>query len=293
MTSSRRLLAGFLTALALTAFANPLQSQETAPPLAVPQTQEYPASLKKDDPVTLNFPHASVVDILTFYEQLTGKKLIRDSNLQGPELSVSAPGPLSRKDAVSLIESSLLLNGYTLVPVDAATVKILGPSRPPRSEGLPLYVEESQLPADGDKLVSFYKPLRFLSPGEAVQVIDGVIQRNAYGSIAPVPNTSAIVITEKTPVIRKALALLEIVDQAPSQIITEFIPLQRASADKVVETLGQMFGGGGGAVPAAPQGGGGQQQQGGGAPPSRREERPTCWPARPSSSPTSEPTVSS
>jgi type II secretion system protein D len=200
--------------------------------------------------------------VLVTYEKLTGKRIIRDSNLQGPELSILVTDPVSQQDAISLIESSLLLNGYTLVPVDNKTVKILGPSRPPRSEGLPLYLEESQLPADGDKLVSFYKPLKFLSPQEAISILQGVVQLNAYGSLVAIPNTGALVITDKTPIIRKAIALLDVVDHEPNQIITEFIPLQRASADKVVETLGQMFGsGGGGGAPATPQG---QPPQGGG-----------------------------
>jgi type II secretion system protein D len=81
-----------------------------------------------------------------------------------------------------------------------------------------------------------------------------VIQLNAYGSLVAVPNTSAIVITDKTPVIRKALALLDVVDREPSQIITEFVPLQRAAAEKVVETLNQMFGGGSSTGGQPPQG---------------------------------------
>jgi type II secretion system protein D len=215
-----------------------------------------------EEKVSIQFPHTSVSEVLTIYEKLTGKRLIRDSNLQGPELSILVADPIPRNEAVSLIESSLLLNGYTLVPVDSKTVKILGPSRPPRSEGLPLYLEESQLPADGDKLVSFYKPLRFLSPSEAIPILQGVVQLNAFGSLVAVPNTGSIVITDKTPIIRKALALLDVIDKEPNQIITEFIPLQRASAEKVVETLGAMFGGGSGG-----SGGGntaGQPPQGGG-----------------------------
>lgn len=231
--------------------------------IPIQTSQQQPPSVPREEGVSLHFPHTSVAEVLLSYEQLTGKRIIRDSNLAGPELSIMVSDLVPRKDAVSLIESSLLLNGYTLVPVDEKTVKILGPSRPPRSEGLPLYVEESQLPADGDKLVSFYKPLRFLSTTEAITILQGVVQPNAYGSLVGVPNTGAIVITDKTPVIRKAIALLDVVDHEPTQIITEFIPLERASADKVVETLGQMFGGstgsagGGGAPP--PQGG----QQGG------------------------------
>lgn len=231
--------------------------------LAALRAQQEPAP-SNEETISIQFPHTSVAEVLTVYEKLTGKRLIRDSNLSGPELSIMVTDPVPHKEAVSLIESSLLLNGYTLVPVDEKTVKILGPSRPPRSEGLPLYLEESQLPQDGDKIVSFYQPLRYLSPAEAVSIVQGVVQLNAYGSLVAVPNTSALVITDKTPIIRKAIALLQVVDREPSQIITEFIPLQRANAEKVVETLNQMFGagsggGGGGGAAQPPQGG---QQQG-------------------------------
>ena len=210
-----------------------------------------------EEGVSIQFPHTSVAEVLMTYEKLTGKRLVRDSNLAGPELSIMVADLIPRKEAISLIESSLLLNGYTIVPVDDKTVKILGPSRPPRSEGLPLYLEESQLPQDGDKIVSFYKQLNFLSPAEATSIVDGVVQRNAYGAIVQIPNASAIVITDKTPIIRKAIAILSVVDHEPSQIITEFVPLQRASAEKIVETLNQMFGGspGGGGTAAPPQGG--------------------------------------
>jgi len=216
-----------------------------------------PSTPSAEEGVSIQFPHTSVAEVLMTYEKLTGKRLVRDSNLAGPELSIMVADLIPRKEAISIIESSLLLNGYTIVPVDDKTVKILGPSRPPRSEGLPLYLEESQLPQDGDKIVSFYKQLNFLSPAEATSIVDGVVQRNTYGAIVQIPNTSAIVITDKTPIIRKAIAILSVVDHEPSQIITEFVPLQRASAEKIVETLNQMFGGspGGGGTAAPPQGG--------------------------------------
>ena len=226
-------------------------------PSRLPSAASQSAGISPEKMVSVQFPHASVVDVLGFYEELTGKHTIRDANLAGPELSIMVANEIPQREAIGLIESSLLLGGYTLIPVDEKTVKILGPSRPPRTEGLPLYLEESQLPQEGDKLVSFYKPLRFLGPDEAVTILQNYIQISPYTGLVPIPNTSAIVITEKTPVIRRALALLEIVDREPSQIITEFIPLQRANAEKVVETLNTMFAGsmGGSAHPAGqPQG---------------------------------------
>ncbi len=195
-----------------------------------------------NEKISMQFPHTSIMEILTLYEKLTGKRIIRDSNLSGPDLSIMITDPISKKEAINIMESSMLLNGYVLIPVDEKTVKVLGPSRPPRTEGLPLYLEESELPMSGDQLVSFYQPLHFLSTSEAITILQGVIQSNPFGSIVAVPNTSALVITDKTPVIKKSLALLRIIDHESSQIITEFISLERADAEKTVETLNQIFG---------------------------------------------------
>jgi type II secretion system protein D len=134
------------------------------------------------------------------------------------------------------------MNNYSIVPVDDQTIKILGPSRAPRTEGLPLLSEIQSLPADGDKVLSFYKPLSFISPEEAIAVVQGVVQINAYGSVVPVPNTNAIILTDKTPVIRKALGILDLIDVEPARVVTEFVQLQRANAERVVEILDEMFG---------------------------------------------------
>lgn len=206
---------------------------------ALPPPRPKEASVEN---VSLTFPRNSVLDILNFYETLTGKRIIRDSNLAGNELSILIAKPVSREDAIAIIESSLLMNNYSIVPVDAQTVKVLGPSRAPRTEGLPLYNSLAELPQDGDKVASFYKQLNFLSPDEAMAVIQGVVQINAYGSLVPVANTNALIITDKTPVIRKALGILELIDVEPAQVVTEFVQLERASSERVVEILNEMFG---------------------------------------------------
>jgi type II secretion system protein D len=225
--------------------AMPLVAQvpQVLPPGApVTPTLAPPAPAKQPESVSITFPRNSVLDVISFYETLTGKRIIRDSNLAGQELSIMVAKPVSREDAIGIIESSLLMNNYSIVPVDDQTIKILGPSRAPRTEGLPLLSEVQSLPSDGDKVLSFYKPLSFISPEEAIAVVQGVVQINAYGSVVPVPNTNAIILTDKTPVIRKALGILDLIDVEPARVVTEFVQLQRANAERVVEMLDEMFG---------------------------------------------------
>jgi len=246
--------------------ATPPAAPQPAVPPAAPVAPPVQGAGSTADQVNIQFPKTSVFEVLSLYETLTGKRMIRDSNLAGPELSIMVSQPVSRPEAIKLIESSLLLNGYSIVPVDDQTVKVLGPSRAPRTEGLPLYIESNALPKAGDQVVSFYKPLAFISPEEATTVLDQVVQRNAYGVIAAVPNTNAIIITDKTPVIRKALDVLALIDVEPAQVVTEFVPLLRANAERIVEILDDMFGkdepnqktGSPGNVQAAPPGPDGQ-----------------------------------
>lgn len=190
----------------------------------------------------ITFPKTSVFEVLTMYESLTGKRIIRDSNLSGPELSIVVAGPMPKSEAIRILESSLLLSGYSIIPVDERTVKVLGPSRAPRSEGLPLYTDETILPMLGDRVISFFKPLKFLAPADAIPVVQGVVQANAFGAITAAPSANAVIITDKTPVVEKALAVLELIDREPAQVVTRFVPLERANVEDVVELLDEMFG---------------------------------------------------
>ena len=232
-----------ITTLVLCAMPLGAQVPQVLPPGApVTPTLAPPSAPRPAESVSITFPRNSVLDVISFYETLTGKRIIRDSNLAGQELSIMVAKPVSREDAIAIIESSLLMNNYSIVPVDDQTIKILGPSRAPRTEGLPLISEIQSLPADGDKVLSFYKPLSFISPEEAIAVVQGVVQINAYGSVVPVPNTNAIILTDKTPIIRKALGILDLIDVEPARVVTEFVQLQRANAERVVEILDEMFG---------------------------------------------------
>ena len=196
------------------------------------------ASGQSEPTVQLTFPNTSVNEILSLYEVLTGKRLVRDSMLaQGQPLTIIVPGEVPRSEAIRLIEASLLLNGYSFVPVDDKTQKILGPAKFPRSEGIPIYSSPYMLP-DSDQVVSYFMKLNYLAPQEAAQLFSTFINPpKVYTSFTPVPNVQAVLITENVPVIQKLIALQAMVDVPPAQVMTEFISLKRADAEKVAELL--------------------------------------------------------
>ena len=78
-------------------------------------------------PDTIQFPNNPVSDFLMVYERLKGVTLIKDASLLagGANLSLTLNQPVSKAEAIRLIESTLLLNGYAFIAVDKNSVKVI------------------------------------------------------------------------------------------------------------------------------------------------------------------------
>lgn len=224
------------------------QMPPLTPPVVPPQPTQPSQPIQPPQPsrggetmVKLQYPNVPVDVILTVYEHLTGKQLIRDANLAGVNLSISAPNDLPKSQAIRLIEASLLLNGYAFVPAGENQVKILNSSaKSPRSEGVTLHATASTLP-EGETVASYFMQLTNITPDEALPVFSAHAQLHPYGSIVPVQNARALLITENSALIRQFITLRELIDVPPAQVITEFVQLRRANAERVAEAINKIL----------------------------------------------------
>ena len=132
----------------------------------------YCASPSAEEQITLQYPNNPVGDVLAIYEKLTGKVLVRDANLAGPNLNIVANESMPKSEAIRLIEAALLLNGYSLVPDGDNHVKVINATagKSPRSEGVPLYANPSAIPQD-NQVISYFMQFRFLASRRPVPSI--------------------------------------------------------------------------------------------------------------------------
>jgi len=203
---------------------------------ALPLAAQTPGA----DTVSVQLPNNPVTEVAGFYETLTGRRLILDSGLAGPNLSISVNQPVTKQEAIALIEAALILNGYTMIPVDDRTSKLLGPTKQARSESIPLYTDPSQLP-EGEGIVSYFMPFRYIKIDEAQNVFNMYVAIRSFGSIVPVPSVNALVITENLPLVRRMIGLKQLIDVQGGRTATEFVALQRADAERVAEILNKLF----------------------------------------------------
>ena len=78
-------------------------------------------------PDTIQFPNNPVSDFLVVYEKLKGVTLIKDASLLGggANLSLTLNQPVTKAEAIRLLESTLLLNGYVFIALDKNAVKVI------------------------------------------------------------------------------------------------------------------------------------------------------------------------
>lgn len=233
----------FLLAWSLSAIGCSKGLAQVPPPSAVPPAGgPFGVPFSDSASIKVNFPNTPVQAIIPFYTQLTGKKMILDSSLQGDSLRIIAPKPLSKKEAVAFIEATLLLNGYAVIPVDKDTVKLLHHSggKSPAAEYLQVFNSIKDLP-EGDQIVHFVMPLNHISADEASKAFQQVIKLHSYGAITPVKNASAIIVTENTATIRSIFEIAQVIDVPPAEITNEMIKLERSDAESIAEIINEIY----------------------------------------------------
>jgi general secretion pathway protein D len=190
--------------------------------------------------VRLQFPNSDVVDVLHLYEQLTGKKLVMDNFVQG-KVNIFIAKDVSRDEAIKIIEMSMALNGISLVPAGRDLMDVVGAGQNPRKAPVPIISDLADIPA-GNPVVSFLFRLQYADPQELQQVLMAYFQGSSGTiNILALPKSSSLLVTQNADIIRQLASVIEQVDVAPAEVVSEFIKLERADASKVVDMLKEIF----------------------------------------------------
>ncbi|MEO8617660.1 MAG: secretin N-terminal domain-containing protein [Luteolibacter sp.] len=194
-------------------------------------------------------PKLSGSALAGLYRKYTGRRVIISSAATTAEFSfiqdASPKDPLSYAQAAELLKKAATIENFVFVPdeqdpnLDILTLSTGGIR--PTGRGVAVYNENDTIP-EGDAVISYVMNLSYIKPAEAVNTFTQIIgQFGAYGSIAPVPNASAVVITENTSLIRKLIDLKKEIDKPSSQVGTRFIKVQFADVTEIAATLTELL----------------------------------------------------
>lgn len=182
--------------------------EQRVPPAPTPPAPAPVKPIQAMPMVRLNFLKAAPNHIIDLYKNLIPEELVVDSGINmGVPLTLQTKGEVSQEKAVEMIESTLMLNGYTLLQHAPGTIMVLGPTKFPRSKGTPVYYSPAELPR-GERVVTYFMSLKNIKAADAVQLFQAQVSPpNSYTSLIPVTNANAVLITESTSVIRQLVGM--------------------------------------------------------------------------------------
>ena len=228
------------SATAVLGQSKPARPEPSVPKTANPPPEEAPAPPNAPAMVRLQFPNSDVVDVLHLYEQLTGKKLVMDNFVQG-KVNIFIAKDVSREEAIKIIEMSMSLNGISLVPAGRDLVDVVGAGQNPRKAPVPIVSDLADIPP-GNPVISFLFRLQYADPQELQQVLMAYFQGSSGTiNILALPKASALLVTQNADIIRQLASVINQVDVAPAEVVSEFIKLDRADASKVADMLKDIF----------------------------------------------------
>jgi Type II secretory pathway, component PulD len=194
-----------------------------------------PATTGPQEMVRLQFPNSDVQDVLRLYESLTGKRVIMDNLVQG-KVNIFLTKDVTRDEAIKIIEMNLSLNGYSLVDADKDIVEVVGQNQNPRKAAVPIISDTADIPP-GNTVVTFLFRLRYTDPQDVAAFLAQYLGGTTSIAAIPLPKSSSLLVTQSADSIRRIAHIVEQVDVEPAEVTSEFIPLYRADASKVVDML--------------------------------------------------------
>src|SRR5205809_6575794 len=219
---------------------NPQPPDTPAPNVENQPRPDAPVPPGAPTPVRLQFPNSDVVDVLHLYEQLTGKKLVMDNFVQG-KVNIFIAKDVSREEAIKIIEMSMALNGISLVPAGRDIVDVVGAGQNRRKAPVPIISDLADIPP-ANPVISFLFKLQYADPQELQQVLMAYFQGSSGSiNILALPKSSSLLVTQNADIVRRLAGVIEQVDVAPAEVVSEFIKLDRADATKVCEMLKDIF----------------------------------------------------
>lgn len=223
----------------------PARPQVNAPAAAANQDSVPLAERKIIEPIVQ--PKLNGSELAALYKKYTGRRVIVSAAAAQTEFAfvqeASPNDPLTYAEVAQLLKKAALIENFVFVPdgeIDKLLIATGGTN--PKSSGLSVYDQTTGLP-EGDEVIHYVMTLRYLKPEQAQQVFNQIVgQFGAFGSIAAVPNASALVITENTSLIRKLIELKDQIDKPSSDVDRHFIKVQYADVTELAQTLNEMLG---------------------------------------------------
>jgi len=191
--------------------------------------QSAPATSAAD--VVVNMHDVDIAVVADQISRITGRTLILDPQVRG-QVNVTSAEPLTTAGVWDLFQSVLRVHGFAAVRTGRVW-RIVPQANAVR--------EAVSGPVSGGQVVTRLVRLRNLAPDAAARIFRPLVAQ--FGSVEPLTNPNAIVVTDYADNVRRIEGLAASLDGSGGQGFDSIV-LKRASAAAVADAVRNLFGNG-------------------------------------------------
>jgi general secretion pathway protein D len=203
-------------------------------------------SIKRGQPITLNFTNAEIEAVARTMATLTGRSVVVDPRVKGT-ITLITDAPVSPALAYHQFRSVLRLQGFTVVQTDGLDKIVPEADAKLQVDSVPIGQT-----ASGNQIATQIIPLRFDYANNLLPILRPLISPN--NTINANPSNNSLVITDYGDNLRRIEKIVSAMDVSNATDI-EVIPLKHAIAGDLAPLVLRLLESGGGA-PGAPGAGG-------------------------------------
>jgi general secretion pathway protein D len=195
-------------------------------------------------PGEIRFQDVDANIVLEYYQELTGRNVLRPTSLPATKINIKTVTPLTRREAVLALDSILSMNGITMVPQGEKFVKAV-PQAQANTEALKFYTNlVDELPEAG-VLVTYVLQLKNALPQDVATVLQQFAKMPG-NSILAIPSTSTLVLRDYAENVKRMVEIAKLIDVVtPRDYESAVIPIKYALAGDIANVLGSLSTGGG------------------------------------------------
>lgn len=184
----------------------------------------------------LNVKDADLTALIKTFSKLTKRNYVVDSAVKG-KVTIHLPTPVTISEALRIFDAVLLLKGFTTVPIEANTWKVI-PTKDAKQTTIPLVLDNGKPPTD--QMVTEFVRLSHVAASDMQQLLSQYV--SAGGVVNSFSGSNSLIIVDSEANIARLKGMIRELDiPAIDQDLT-IIPVEYADVTDIAEKIDKILG---------------------------------------------------
>jgi general secretion pathway protein D len=226
------------------------QFPQLPPPTAAatgPATAAVPTNAAGEardvEPGTIDLKGAPLDQVFDVYQDMSGRTVLRPYTLPAQGITLHNATPMTKREAVQALDSSLALNGIVMINLGELFVKAVPAAQADKEGGSIDTTSARDLP-EVEQFITKVVKLKTAKPSEVAQTLTA-FSKTPTG-VTAIDSNMTLVLRDYASNVKRMMELIESIDVIPEKDFTlEVIPIRYGKVGDIFATMSALISGGG------------------------------------------------